>query len=158
MSFYNDLTFYDYHDSVDRNKALNIGWLGISTPFNTGSVSDEFVEKLWEYGKIKINMMRGYHSCDFCGLRQKTFPLLVKRGAEEIKLGYAEIRVFGKNNKVYAAPNLVFHYITEHGYKPPDEFIQSVMAGPDPSSVEYMNLLKQLGFEINSINGILIAD
>ncbi len=40
----------------------------------------------------------------------------------------AEIRVLGKNGKSYAAPNLIYHYIKDCGYFPPQEFIDAVKA------------------------------
>jgi hypothetical protein len=43
-------------------------------------------------------------------------------------LGDAEVRVTGRDGKVYAAPNLLYHYIEKHGYKPPDEFVEALMA------------------------------
>jgi len=44
-------------------------------------------------------------------------------GDEEVALGDAEIRVLGRNDRVFAAPNLIYHYVTAHGYRPPDEFL-----------------------------------
>jgi hypothetical protein len=29
----------------------------------------------------------------------------------------------------YAAPNMIIHYVEEHGYRPRDDFIQGVLAG-----------------------------
>jgi hypothetical protein len=46
-------------------------------------------------------------------------------------LGSAEIRVPGKDGKVYAAPNLIYHYIKDCGYLPPQEFIDAVALMPD---------------------------
>ena len=34
----------------------------------------------------------------------------------------------GATGRVYAAPTLIWHYVTEHGYRPPDEFIDAVLA------------------------------
>jgi hypothetical protein len=38
-------------------------------------------------------------------------------------LGSAEIRVKGAGGKVYAAPNLIYHYMKDCGYLPPQEFL-----------------------------------
>ena len=45
-------------------------------------------------------------------------------------LGSAEIRVLGGGGKVYAAPNLIYHYVAKHKYRPPEEFIEAVMRVP----------------------------
>jgi len=67
--------------------------------------------------------------------------------AQRLYLGSAEIRIFGKRGKIYAAPNLLFHYITAHHYKPPDEFLSALQAGPIPPDPEYFDRLNALGLE-----------
>jgi len=67
----------------------------------------------------------------------------IRRGQETLEVGFAEIRVFGRNGKIYAAPNLIYHYVTAHSYRPPDEFIQAVLEGRQPDTPEYENLLRQ---------------
>jgi hypothetical protein len=43
-------------------------------------------------------------------------------------LSSTEIRVVGRDGRVYAAPGLVCHYVAAHGYQPPQEFVEAVMA------------------------------
>jgi hypothetical protein len=43
----------------------------------------------------------------------------------EIRLGNGEIRVPGANGLVYAAPTLICHYIDEHEYGPPEDFLHA---------------------------------
>ncbi|MDE6313851.1 MAG: hypothetical protein K2M46_09595 [Lachnospiraceae bacterium] len=43
------------------------------------------------------------------------------------EVGFYEIRVFGENNVTYAAPSMIYHYITHHNYLPPEEFIKAVL-------------------------------
>ena len=43
-------------------------------------------------------------------------------------LSSTEIRVVGRDKRVYASPALICHYIATHGYQPPREFIEAVMA------------------------------
>lgn len=38
---------------------------------------------------------------------------------------------------MYAAPSLIIHYILQHGYKPPQEFIDAVMESEEADSDEY---------------------
>jgi hypothetical protein len=49
-------------------------------------------------------------------------------------LGDAEIRVVGKDGTWLIAPTLVLHYVTEHAYRPPAEFIDAVSRGRFASS------------------------
>ena len=38
---------------------------------------------------------------------------------------------------IYAAPDGIVHYISAHWYRPPDEFMEAVMACPGMGSAEY---------------------
>lgn len=49
----------------------------------------------------------------------------VKRG-----LGSAEIRVTGEHGEIYAAPDLIYHYVADHHYKAPDAFVCAVLLAP----------------------------
>ncbi|MCM1344533.1 MAG: hypothetical protein NC305_02265 [Lachnospiraceae bacterium] len=46
--------------------SLNVGWLEKGHPFSTGSVPEEFMEKLWKYFRYPVQVCRGYHVCDLC--------------------------------------------------------------------------------------------
>ncbi len=90
-------------------------------------------------------LMRGIHTCEFCALsdhqwftqQQNTYG----ESAHWASLGDGEIRVLGES-VVYAAPALIYHYVVEHHYKPPDEFIEAVLAG-EPASEQQRELLKK---------------
>ena len=60
-------------------------------------------------------------------------------------LGSAEIRVFADGGAIYAAPDLIYHYMVVHRYKPPDQFISSLRNGPHPFSKEYLDQLTASG-------------
>ncbi|WP_456057523.1 DUF7919 family protein [Aliidongia dinghuensis] len=40
---------------------------------------------------------------------------------------YGEIRIKAKSGITYVAPVLIFHYVTIHGYLPPQEFVDAVI-------------------------------
>src|SRR2546428_13429610 len=75
-----------------------------------------------------VHQMRGYHKCELCSA--PTSGVHVRRGDEEQSLGSAQIRVFGSGDATYAAPNLIYHYVVDHHYRPPEAFIQAVLEGP----------------------------
>jgi hypothetical protein len=141
MGYYQDLTPYTYDDNEFDSLTLNVGWLDKGHEYSTGDVSESFVDRLWMFCRVFAAHTRGCHPCRFC---QKPSPgsTLVQRNNEELGLGSAEIRVFGKNGTVYAAPNLIYHYVTAHHYRPPDEFIQAVLEGPQPNTLEYLSLVE----------------
>ena len=68
----------------------------------------------------------------------------MRRGNDELWLGSAEIRVFSNEGVTYAAPNLIYHYIVDHHYLPPEEFIRAVLEGPLPDSPEYLARAEQV--------------
>lgn len=119
MTYYPDLTPYAYEPS-DR-PMLNVGWLAADRPFPEGVVADCVLKALRVLSVARDHQMRGRHECEFCGV---DMPRVVggPDESEEVVLGSAEIHVPAATGLVYAAPNLVLHYIAEHFYCPPEEF------------------------------------
>jgi len=87
---------------------------------------------------------RGYHNL-VLGIHPDT--------GERLELGYAEIFVFGKRGKIYSAPNMLYHYVTIHHYKPPEEFIQALKQGPSPPAREYVDRLVASGLPLWYVQG-----
>ena len=140
MTYYPDLSSYEYVGSDD---AVNIGWLDIAMPYTTGATSSEFRKKLLEYCRFEftVNHCMGYHECQYC--EDTKPPIRVDCAGESVPLGNGEIRVIG-TDLIYAGPTLIYHYVAEHNYKPPDEFIHAVCTGPGPDTEEHHILLKIL--------------
>lgn len=139
MTYYPDLSPYEYYQA--ESSTVNIGWLDAVHKYPQGAVPDEFIERLWAFCCSPVHQSKGFHACELC--RKPVFGLTVHRGNNTIQLGSAEIRVFGKDGTVYAAPDLIYHYVIEHHYRPPDQFIQAVMESPLPCSSAYEVLLNQ---------------
>ncbi len=134
--YYPDLSPYP-HDNVSCETSfptLCVGWLARKHPYVQGDVPAAFMERLWIFCCNSVFYTLGYHKCPFC--RDSSYGALARRGEQEIRLGSAEIRIIGKG-AVYAAPNLVYHYVEAHNYRPPEEFIQAVLEGPLPGTPEY---------------------
>ena len=143
MAFFPDLSPYCYHRSDIRPNTLNVGWLEINEAFPKGNASDAFIKTLWRFCKVPVVQTRGFHVCEFCNMRRDAVPLIELDG-EKLKSGSSEIRVLAKNGVIYAAPHLVFHYVKDHGYQPPQEFIDAVLSGPEPESEDYRAQLEAL--------------
>lgn len=71
--------------------------------------------------------------------------------------GGAEIRVFSPTGKLYAAPNLIFHYVEAHDYLPPQEFMDALFAGPLPPNNIYFEHLKNIELEWTDTTPFTIA-
>ena len=142
--YFADLSPYGYFpraNAEDQPPVLNVGWLDAEHTYQTGDVPDVFLERLWEYCRIRVEATRGLHECELCPKPEPGWQ--VTRAAETLWLGSAEIRVFAEG-AVFAAPNLVYHYVVDHHYLPPDEFVRAVLEGkPRPGSAEYAALVAE---------------
>ncbi|CDR02381.1 hypothetical protein GCM10022420_040780 [Streptomyces iranensis] len=75
------------------------------------------------------NCMRGWQSCTLPHPEGRPpYPVVVSVDGTEVTLGSAEIRLLARDGRWLIAPNLVLHYVAAHGYLPPGEFIEAVMA------------------------------
>lgn len=126
MAFIADLTPYNYGREAPRPDVLAVGWLSKDEPFTQGDVPPAFTERLAGLIWHPVNLYRGSHQCEFC---PPATPGRVKDAR-----GNGEIRVQGDSGVVYVAPVLVAHYVTAHGYQPPQVFVDAVLRDerPDP--------------------------
>ncbi|MFN2555887.1 MAG: hypothetical protein ABR592_03295 [Nitriliruptorales bacterium] len=133
MTYFRDLTPYNYGRTPWRMKVLNVGWLTAGEPFPTGDVPTLFVERLLEHCATAIRRTRGFHVCDLCLAAGASWgPIRVVHDGRDLLLGSAEVWVGGlpgQGRVWYAAPDLVYHYVTAHQYRPPDPFIEAVLQG-----------------------------
>jgi hypothetical protein len=132
MTYFPDLAncTYGSDDEQRPKQMLSIGWLEPPHPIPTGTVPDEFVTRLGELCAQPVAVTRGYHDCPFppCRDTDQTATITDING-RPIFLGNAEIWVSSSDHTWYAAPTMIYHYVTEHRYRPPDEFIDAVLAG-----------------------------
>ena len=145
MSYYPDLTAYEYYK---KENSLNIGWLDGIHPFEQGAVKSDVLDHLWLFLHHPSVVHRGFHRCEICEKKSKMHMALYKE--ESMYLGCQEIRVFSRDSAaVYAAPSLIFHYISEHNYYPPEEFQNALLNGPQPGSIQYQTRLIRLQLKKN---------
>jgi hypothetical protein len=127
MAYYPDLTPFEYYPGEER--MLNIGWLSAGQPFRRGPVPLAFAHELRLLAEHPVNLTRGHHVCEFCeppGDLIAAFPPY-KEVWEMFRSGNGEIHVRASSGTVYCAPTLVLHYVAEHQYQPPEEFIEAVI-------------------------------
>lgn len=109
-------------------RTLEVGWLHRDHPFRQGLAPAGFVERLKEflhrrracYEIFEWGVCMGFHSCGFCNEAHDTGSLGVLH-----------------EGKLYCPPTMIVHYVEQHQYLPPDEFISSVLAGPLPDTPEF---------------------
>ena len=144
MTYYPDLTPYEYADKMrlpgvpKELAALNIGWLDRSHPYSKGDVPPGFAERLLEeLIPQRYHVTRGWHRCELCKREPGQWePDSITVEGEPYALGDREVLVVGPSRGIlqsrrrYNAPSTICHYIEAHGYRPPDEFIEAVLALP----------------------------
>jgi hypothetical protein len=91
----------------------SVGWLGPKLGLQgNGSqqLEDSAKARLHEASWGLVSMTLGWYECDFCpaGARFQ---------------GNGEYRYYARRGEVYGAPMMILHYVDEHGYCPPAEFL-----------------------------------
>lgn len=138
--YYPDLSVYRYEQDEADERLVNVGWLDGQHEYVRGGGPEGLPERLLLFCHRRVNRTRGLHYCEICP-PEAAGPIRVQIGDESVLLGSAEIRVFGEDGAVYAAPDLIYHYVTEHRYLPPEAFIEAVLVSPLPGTAEYEALL-----------------
>ena len=143
--YFEDLSDYAYgRGSFYRPKTKNIGWLEGCHSYQQAPASEHMLEVLWQYCSISVAQTRGIHECDLCS---DLDSYVASRNGKKLLLGSSEIRVFGADGIIYAAPTLIYHYVSVHQYSPPDEFVQALNSALGPPNQAYFDRLCELDFE-----------
>jgi hypothetical protein len=140
MAFLADLSPCTYVFSEAGELVKSIGWLEPEEPYAKGAVDAAVVARLEELRKDpwEPDHCMGYHACGFCNPEKRSAS--VRRE----DTGVYNLFIPGAGF-LYAAPELVIHYITKHGYSPPAGFQQAVLACPAMKSPEYRAAIRANG-------------
>ncbi|MCM2393120.1 hypothetical protein [Streptomyces albipurpureus] len=133
MTYFEDLTPYSYfdHKFPAHLNVLSVGWLESGKDFTVGETPAEFHRKLMQLIEdYSIGRTRGWHGCTLPhGEQVMTYPCSVRSGGRTVTLGSAEVGVVGAGGVIMVAPNLIYHYVTDHLYLPPSVFVEAVLEG-----------------------------
>jgi hypothetical protein len=111
-----------------------IGWLDPAFPFPTGMPPRGFPERLSEFVAASkasgispmFGVFPGGHHCELCDDG-------AAHGAANIGVPSGDI--------IFIAPALVAHYVADHQYLPPDEFVAALIHSPLPGTFAYRGRL-----------------
>jgi len=142
VTYFPDLSPYSY--SGAHPGVVNVGWLDGVHPFPKGSVEARLVKKMSLMAANPVYPYFGRHLCEICVAPPDvvlTYTYFESDGAlnglemidpecswakwQVPREGNGEIRVAGFG-VTFAAPVLIVHYIEEHGYLPPSEFLEAI--------------------------------
>jgi hypothetical protein len=140
-------------ESIVYPSLINIGWLDKTIGYPKGEVPTHLTQKLKEIlfldiknsedskeGSFEVakailihdNHMRGSaYECPFCNPSMKIFVepdgLDSYHGKRSFLLGTNEIILpSSRQNRFYAIPTMIYHYIVSHKYSPPKEFLNAL--------------------------------
>lgn len=124
--FFPDLGKRTQIDDGDHVRA--IGWLSGKEPFTTGEVERGFAERLrllcdnWGKGLEALYWPAagGLHECELCRKCSMSGNVGIPAGS-----------------LLYVFPEMTSHYVDEHHYRPPEEFVRAVMNCPIPGTAPY---------------------
>ncbi len=124
--FYTDLKTNELDDGY---LIRAVGWLTNTEPFTVGSVSVEFRDVLHRHIEAAWQpfYFAGCHDCELCESQpfSSSFNLFIST-----------------DSILYYSPIMVEHYIIDHDYQPPQEFINAVMASPAQATTEYFQAVR----------------
>lgn len=124
MTYYADFSLYDLIE-YEKPEGFTIGWLEDGYDYLVDEVSEEDLANIVDLGSLRQHRSRGWHSCTLCG-EYTEHTATSERAGITYGLGHAEIRAVSDDGVLYVAPNLIIHYIVDHLYGPPAEFIDAV--------------------------------
>lgn len=130
-------------EALIGTRPLLVGWLRYHrTSYPKGAVPAPFVSRLRQFchADYAVHPVRSISPCPICG---QMVADEVDEDGRVYKVGFYEIRVIG-TDEIFAAPSLIYHYVTAHQYQPPRPFIDAVLHGPAPTSAEYRALMRAL--------------
>jgi len=111
---------------------LAVGWLEYPKPYTQGDVPSNLISKLESMVQqtraayLHI-VFRGTMDCTFCKLAGPIWS--------------QENLFVPGNHVVYVAPGGIVHYVRDHSYSPPQEFIDAALRCSDCQSGEYQKEL-----------------
>ncbi len=116
MAWFEDLSPCDYLGIEFAPVLRSIGWLERDRSFVTGAIDRSVYDKLVELLKDPWQpaAFMGCHGCDLCQF--------------EPEAEAANNLFIPANGLLYICPKLILHYINAHGYAPPGEFCEAILA------------------------------
>lgn len=138
MSFYPDLSFGCQGGWGADVRA--VGWLSSAHPFARGPVPTAFttalqahLASLWQ----EVPVYCGFHQCDLPHQLRRRPWWRRSRVRDELPRGHLQLYI-PTATCLYIAPQLIGHYISDHGYRPPEEFIDALMVCPPQGSPDFV--------------------
>lgn len=149
--YYPDLSGYTNQKYIAPEvfkNIFNVGWLGSDHEFQTGKVDSIVLEKIRRLnvtiGGVSITLEGAIHDCPLC---EKAVEL-PRENHPNLPLGIAEMWI-PYDDKIYVSHDLIYHFILDHSYQPPQVFIEAIKAFDVESNWDSAKFFKKLRDENN---------
>ncbi|MDM7991825.1 MAG: hypothetical protein QUS11_00760 [Candidatus Fermentibacter sp.] len=127
MAYYRDLSRFRYESGL-LHGGLSVGWLTWWLPYRRGRAPEGFPAALLDLCMgPKAVQHRGLHYCPFCFRWRQGSPIRLRHDGREALLGGSIVAVRHPDGTIFAAPDLICHYVEIHRYLPPAKFIEAVL-------------------------------
>ena len=120
--------FKDLHQDSDFG-FFKVGWLESGFEYTKGSIDTKLIHKLKEVMSASLMQTKGTHACPFCTKAH----------------GSKEALILSKT-RVYHVPEMIVHYIQDHEYQPPQEFLHALYFTPLPETPDHQQRRARLGY------------
>jgi hypothetical protein len=144
----------------DTLRVEKIGWFYDVVPTHPQGfrVPGPLFNKLLDIGKkYLVNRCFGSHVCKLCFHDEREY---LEMSADERKhyvdfsyWGNGEIWIKGKS-KLWVAPTMIVHYIRDHGFFPPQEFMDDLGALTEDEASYYHKFEKKDNAKFKEIYGV----
>ena len=129
--YYEDLSPYHFASNDILEGVFHVGWLDKYNAYSHGVVNDSVISYFCQlicndFPNFNICTNRtidNITACPFCDHEIHVFS----ESANDEFLSITELWI-PSGSITYAAPALVYHYITDHNYLPPQCFLDAVMS------------------------------
>lgn len=117
----------------------SVAWLGADHAFTTGVPPADLVPLLKQHlnNHWSVFAAAGTHGCEFCEAEGR-----VHRDSRNLFIPGPDT--------IYFAPGMIVHYIEQHGYLPPQVFIESLRHCPPQGSANFMVMMKDFGIWLDA--------
>ena len=127
---FDDLTQYSHYLTRPIDTAINVGWLDANHDFIRGAVAPALFDKLCHIcasrgaTDVHVNRLRSSTQCGICGRDEFEVPGC----SDDLSIGMSEIWIPNPKGGFFVAPSMIIHFIADHEYRPPEVFMDAVMA------------------------------
>jgi hypothetical protein len=152
--YFPDLGLLRYHEGAFRAEnwsapLLAVGWLEHPHVFPKGVIDDAVISKL----KDLVEQTRRYQEfSSFLGVMDCTFCRAVNLPGPGPIWSQENVFIPGRN-AVYVAPGGILHYIEQHSYCPPSEFLNAVLQCPNLATPMYRDAIRTANHGLNFPSG-----